>query len=140
MPPQRRYPDRPPLMVKGTLFVVKSKRTSIPLSKAFYVKMSLFAADGKQSSKSGCLFNRARSGANPPKGFRSSKAFCSNDGIVVAIYCRSQSSILKNTPTVPLPRLLIPHGQRHVVCCNGKMWRTWFYTYIEMYLFKSIFV
>ena len=28
IPPQRRYPDRPPLMVKGTLLVVKSKRTS----------------------------------------------------------------------------------------------------------------
>ena len=26
IPPQRRYPDRPPLMVKGTLFVVVAKR------------------------------------------------------------------------------------------------------------------
>ena len=27
MPPQRRYPDRPPLMVKGVLVVVKIMRT-----------------------------------------------------------------------------------------------------------------
>ena len=27
MPPQRRYPDHPPLMVKGTLVAVKAKRT-----------------------------------------------------------------------------------------------------------------
>ena len=50
------------------------------------------------------------------------------------------NTLMNTPPTVPLPRLLIPHGQRHVVCCNGKIWRTWFYTYIEMYLFKSIFV
>ena len=31
--------------------------------------MSLLAADGKQSSKPGCFSNRARSGANPPKGY-----------------------------------------------------------------------
>ena len=28
IPPQRRYPDHPPLMVNGTLLVVKNKRTS----------------------------------------------------------------------------------------------------------------
>ncbi len=67
--PQRRYPDRPPLMVKGTLFVVKSKRTSSSLNKAFYIKMSLRAADGKQSSKSGCFSNRARSGAPSTPSF-----------------------------------------------------------------------
>ena len=27
VPPQRRYPDHPPLMVKGTLVAVKAKRT-----------------------------------------------------------------------------------------------------------------
>ena len=47
---------------------------------------------------------------------------------------------IKNTPTAPLPRPPTPHGQRHVVCCNGKRWRTWFYTYIDIYLFRSIFV
>ena len=31
MPPQRRYPDRPPLMVKGVLVVAKTMRT-----KTFY--------------------------------------------------------------------------------------------------------
>ena len=69
IPPQRRYPDRPPLMVKGTLFVVKSKRTSSSLNKAFYIKMSLQAADGKQSSKSGCFSNRARSGSPSTPSF-----------------------------------------------------------------------